>query len=174
MWLRSAGEISQRSSGLYRDSATDVRSQTQKITRDLNIPHAFNDWRAMVKHEEVAVPRTALIRGFSLTWAQIDIVSVVTPPDTHANISIEALRAGKHVLCDKPTAFDAKEAAAMAKAAQAAPNQVAWIDHELRFLDITQKVLVARACPSLTSRSRCERPFTTPDSGASLPWTCAC
>ena len=40
----------------------------------------------------------------------------------------------------------------MAKAAQAAPNQVAWIDHELRFLDITQKVpsCTETLCPFMT------------------------
>ena len=70
----------------------------------------------------------------------MDLVSVVTTPDSHASITIEALRAGKHILCDKPTALDRNEALAMARAAQAAPGQVAWIDHELRFLGITQRV----------------------------------
>lgn len=71
---------------------------------------------------------------------QVDVVSVVTPPDTHASISIAALKAGKHVLCDKPTALDRSEALAMAEAAKGASGQIAWIDHELRFLQTVKKV----------------------------------
>ena len=44
----------------------------------------------------------------------IDLVDVATPNDTHAPISMAALRAGKHVMCEKPLAMDLKEARAMA------------------------------------------------------------
>jgi predicted dehydrogenase len=50
----------------------------------------------------------------------IDLVDIVTPGDTHAEIAIAALAAGKHVLCEKPLANTVAEAAAMAEAAQAA------------------------------------------------------
>jgi predicted dehydrogenase len=60
-------------------------------------------------------------------------VSIVTPPHLHAEIAIAALRAGKHVICEKPTALNVAEAENMFAAAQAAPNQLAIIDHELRF-----------------------------------------
>jgi predicted dehydrogenase len=39
----------------------------------------------------------------------IQIVDVVTPPFNHASISMEALQAGKHVLCEKPIALNLKE-----------------------------------------------------------------
>ncbi|UQN28775.1 Gfo/Idh/MocA family protein [Brachybacterium kimchii] len=40
----------------------------------------------------------------------IDLVYVALPPALHAGWSIEALRAGKHVLCEKPFAMDAEQA----------------------------------------------------------------
>ncbi len=47
----------------------------------------------------------------------IDVVDIVTPGESHAEIAIAALRAGKHVLCEKPLANTLGEAEAMAGAA---------------------------------------------------------
>jgi predicted dehydrogenase len=47
----------------------------------------------------------------------VDLVDVCTPGDTHAEIAIAALDAGKHVLCEKPLANSVAEAEAMAEAA---------------------------------------------------------
>jgi predicted dehydrogenase len=60
------------------------------------------DWRAIVDDDE------------------IDVVIVCTPNDSHAEISIHALNAGKHVLCEKPIASTTKDAKAMADAAEKA------------------------------------------------------
>ncbi|GAB2749128.1 Gfo/Idh/MocA family protein [Nocardioides pakistanensis] len=65
------------------------------------------DWRALMTRDDV------------------DLVDVCTPGDTHAEIAIAALEAGKHVLCEKPLANTVEEAEAMAAAAdRAAANGV--------------------------------------------------
>lgn len=66
--------------------------------------------------------------------APIDLVSVVSPPATHRRYAARAFGRGVHVLCEKPTALDAAEAADMLARATAHPDRLALIDHELRFL----------------------------------------
>lgn len=50
----------------------------------------------------------------------IDIIDICTPTHTHRTLAIQALRAGKHVLCEKPMARTSDDARAMADAATAA------------------------------------------------------
>ncbi|GAA2017899.1 Gfo/Idh/MocA family oxidoreductase [Terrabacter terrae] len=50
----------------------------------------------------------------------IDVIDICTPGDTHAEIALAALEAGKHVLCEKPLANSVEEAEAMAAASEAA------------------------------------------------------
>ena len=54
-----------------------------------------------------------------LSRKDIDLVDVCTPPYVHAGISIEALHAGKHVLCEKPMAASLEECDAMIAAQKA-------------------------------------------------------
>ena len=54
----------------------------------------------------------------------VDLVDVCTPGSSHAEISIAALEAGKHVLCEKPLANTVDEARAMAAADRAAAKGV--------------------------------------------------
>jgi len=48
----------------------------------------------------------------------IDVVHVLTPNDSHAEITIAALEAGKHVMCEKPMAKKAADARRMLEAAR--------------------------------------------------------
>jgi predicted dehydrogenase len=91
-------------------------AKTAEIAADLGVSWHTADWRELLAHPEVA-------------W-----VSIVTPPNLHQEMALAALAAGKHVLCEKPTALNATEAAAMQAAAAAQPELFALIDHELRFL----------------------------------------
>jgi predicted dehydrogenase len=50
----------------------------------------------------------------------IDIVYIVLPNNMHAEYTIRALKAGKHVLCEKPMASTVEDAEAMVAAAKAA------------------------------------------------------
>jgi len=50
----------------------------------------------------------------------IDVIDICTPGDSHAEIAIAALAAGKHVICEKPLANSVGEARQMAAAAEAA------------------------------------------------------
>lgn len=63
---------------------------------------AATDWREVIRRDD------------------IDLIDIVTPGDTHAEIAIAALRAGKHVLCEKPLANTVVEAEAMTAAAEEA------------------------------------------------------
>jgi predicted dehydrogenase len=60
------------------------------------------DWRDLVVRDDV------------------DLVDIASPGDTHAEVAIAALEAGKHVLCEKPLANTVAEAEAMADAAERA------------------------------------------------------
>ncbi|MEV4600695.1 Gfo/Idh/MocA family oxidoreductase [Amycolatopsis sp. NPDC049253] len=63
------------------------------------------DWKRLVESDEVG------------------LVDICTPGDTHAEIALAALAAGKHVLCEKPLANTVAEAAAMAAAAEEAAER---------------------------------------------------
>jgi predicted dehydrogenase len=85
------------------------------VAKEFQIEHVANDWRELVAREDV------------------DLVSVVTPPATHMEMTLAAIDNGKAVLCEKPMAMNAGEAKRMTEAAQKA-GVLALIDHELRFL----------------------------------------
>ncbi len=90
--------------------------------------------RALCGRDAGRVAEAAVRLGWETTetdWTRllgrddIDLVDVCTPGDSHAEIAIAALEAGKHVLCEKPLANTVAEAQAMAAAAgRAAANGV--------------------------------------------------
>jgi len=55
-----------------------------------------------------------------LAMPEVQAVSICVPNDLHKPMTLAALEAGKHVLCEKPPALSAKEAQAMADAAKKA------------------------------------------------------
>jgi len=79
-------------------SATEVTAAADR----LGWRSVETDWKALLTRDDVA------------------LVDICTPGDTHADIAIAALDAGKHVLCEKPLANTVDEARAMAAAAERA------------------------------------------------------
>ncbi|MEP6495725.1 MAG: Gfo/Idh/MocA family oxidoreductase [bacterium] len=80
--------------------ADPIVERARKFADAFGIPHVY------ASHEEL------------IARADIDLVDVCTPSATHFELSWAALEAGKHVLCEKPVAYDYKEtlrAAALAK-----------------------------------------------------------
>jgi len=89
-------------------------AKTRTAADELGIPNASSDWRAL------------------LASVEADLVSIVTPVDLHHPMMMAAVAAGRHVLCEKPTALHRFQAAEMRDAARAA-DRVAAINHEFRF-----------------------------------------
>jgi predicted dehydrogenase len=101
--------------------ASRRRENAERAAREFDVPFVAEDWREVVAHDEV------------------DLVSIVTPPVTHAEMAVAALEAGKAVLCEKPMAMNVAETARMCEAARAA-GRLALIDHELRFLPARRRM----------------------------------
>jgi len=100
-------------------------------------PHFFDlprrpELTVLAGRNQAAVTDAAARLGWSSTetdWRRVlerddvDLVDICTPGDTHAEIAIAALEAGKHVLCEKPLANSVPEAEAMADAAAKAATR---------------------------------------------------
>src|SRR5690242_16857628 len=96
--------------------ASRHRERAAEVAQEFGIQHVAADWQELVERDDV------------------DLISIVTPPATHMEITLAALEQRKAVLCEKPMALNAGEAKRMVEAARAA-NVLALIDHELRFLN---------------------------------------
>ena len=68
----------------------------------------------------LGVPRASTSLREALEDAAVQIVTIATPPATHAALVHEAVGAGKHVLCEKPFAMNVAEARGMLAAAERA------------------------------------------------------
>jgi len=79
--------------------------KTRAAAEKLGWAEASTDWREVVARDD------------------IDLVDICSPGDSHAEIAIAALEAGKHVLCEKPLANTVEEAKAMADAAREAASR---------------------------------------------------
>jgi predicted dehydrogenase len=99
-----------------------------------------------------------------ITSGEISLVSIVTPPSEHLEMALAALEAGKHVLCEKPTALDAGEAAELVAAANRHPDRITLIDHELRFLPAWREAR-RRMAPDIGTVRYAEVRYSSPARG---------
>ncbi|MDQ1533131.1 MAG: hypothetical protein QOF28_892 [Actinomycetota bacterium] len=98
--------------------------------------------RTARRAERAGVPHADTALADALARPGVDAVTIATPPATHAVLAIEAARAGKHVLCEKPFALDAHEAGAMLAAAEQA-GVGHFVGHEFRWAP--ERAVVGRA-----------------------------
>jgi predicted dehydrogenase len=93
--------------------ASGTPGKARRTAEAFGVPHAFDDWTKLVA-------------------ADLDLVSITTPPAIHHAMALAALNAGRHVLCEKPMAMSVAEAEEMLAHGERA-RRVHVIDHELRF-----------------------------------------
>ncbi|KZS27076.1 dehydrogenase [Geobacillus uzenensis] len=80
----------------YRKTIVDVTEELAKeAAQRFGYENYTSDWRKVVEDPS------------------IDIIDIVTPNDSHAEIAIAAAKAGKHIICEKPLARNAEEAKKM-------------------------------------------------------------
>jgi predicted dehydrogenase len=96
-------------------------ARARKMKESAGAAHAFTDHNALIARDD------------------IDAVSVATPDFTHTPIILAALRAGKHVLSEKPLATTVREAEEIAEAAAAAKGKL-MIDFHNRVNPILAQV----------------------------------
>ena len=109
---------------VYLVRARGRNSPTYRVSSAI---HAARSWRSPIRscrgpNEFVEAVRNsaAFIRSHEELIARddIDLIDVCTPSATHFELAWAALEAGKHVLCEKPVAYDYRDtlrAAALAK-----------------------------------------------------------
>lgn len=84
-----------------------------------------NEARARAVADEHGIPRVFTDYHQMLETAELDIVTVCVPNALHAPVTIAALEAGAHVLCEKPMALTVSEAKAMLTAAERTGRKLA-------------------------------------------------
>lgn len=98
--------------------ANRTRESSQRVADEFAIPSIHDDWQALLED------------------TSIDAVCIGTWPYMHAPLTIAALEAGKHVLCEARMAMDHGEACAMLEASRRHPALIAQIvpaPHTLAF-----------------------------------------
>jgi len=98
--------------------------------------------KASKRAELFGIPQATTSLSAALAVPGVDVVGVATPPYTHGPIVLEAVGAGKHVVCEKPFARDLGEARSMLSAAEEA-GIVHLLGTEWRFA--TGQATLARA-----------------------------
>ncbi|WP_037680874.1 Gfo/Idh/MocA family protein [Streptomyces griseus] len=108
-----------------RPALTAICGRDATAVRAAAVRHGWasaeTDWRALIARDD------------------IDVVDICTPGDSHAEIALAALAAGKHVLCEKPLANTVEEAEIMTRAAEEAHarGQLAMVGFNYRRVPAT-------------------------------------
>jgi predicted dehydrogenase len=98
-----------------------------------------SDEKARVKGEDLGVDRAFGDHRKLLEIDEIEAVHVCTPNHLHFSQTMEALEAGKHVLCEKPLAVTVKEAEELVKLADFS-GRVTALHHNIRFYPLMSHI----------------------------------
>ena len=92
--------------------------------------------RAKAAAEKYGTPDAKVFTDYKelLKLSDIDVVHVCTPNRSHSFITVDALEAGKHVMCEKPMAINSAEAKKMLDAAKRTGKKLS-IGYQSRFRD---------------------------------------
>lgn len=131
--------------------ASRRREHAAAVAQEFGIEHVASDWKELIARDD------------------IDLVSVVTPPVTHMEITLAALERGKAVLCEKPMAMAAAEAKRMTDSAREA-GVLALIDHELRFLSSRRKLRAMLHSGAIGTVRHCNYVFRSDYRGVLGTW----
>lgn len=88
--------------------------KVQNIVREYDVPHVFDSLEKLLELKD------------------LDLVCVATPPFLHCSMAEQILKAGKHLLCEKPLALNTSEARQMCEQAQKS-GRLHMVDHQMRF-----------------------------------------
>jgi len=102
-------------------------SESTKAAKSLVLPKAYKNFAEVMADQSVQA------------------VHITTPNKLHFEMARDALKAGKHVLCEKPLAMNSKESAALVKLAKET-GLAAGVNHNLRFypLNVEAKQMVQK------------------------------
>src|SRR5215813_8328769 len=93
-------------------------AKSQDAAKALGLPRAYKDYQAILDDPAVQA------------------VHITTPNKTHFDMSSRALKAGKHVICEKPLSMTSAETAELIKLARSTPNLVNAVNYNIRFYPI--------------------------------------
>ena len=107
----------------------------------------LNELRAQQMAKKYRLPHYTDL-GKMLAEIRPDVVHVLTPPQTHAVLAIQALEAGCHVLLEKPLCLTTQEADVILSASRRGERLVG-VDHSLLWFPLIQRAMRIVASGSL-------------------------
>jgi predicted dehydrogenase len=103
----------------------------------------LDDARLQGAAARYAIPVTSRDHRELVSSADVDIVVVCTPPGRHEQVVIDALLAGKHVVCEKPLAHNLASADRIIAAARERPGRLSTV-YQFRYLPEVRRSLWLR------------------------------
>ena len=122
-WIATHGHLpGHKKAGANLAAIADiVPGLAEKTAQEYGAARAYTDWREMLEREKP------------------DVVSVCVPNVYHSEVATAALKAGAHVLCEKPVATSVAEAAAMFETAKSA-GRTLMVSQNLRFRPVNERI----------------------------------